>query len=411
MQFNLNEFLRSISFALDFVEMDILGVNSNHGKRTAYISLKIAQQLDLNEKELHDIVALAILHDNGECEKSLHDKLLENGSIDLKSIERSKEHCTIGEDNVKEYPFLTNIKDVLKYHHEKYNGTGFFNLKYDEIPLMSQIIYMADAVEGGFDLVNDDYNMENKVLKFVNEQSGKIFSPQIVLAFNNVIKNKEFWINLKDEYIDRALKYETPQFNIELSFEEIRKITGVFSKIIDSKSKYTQRHSTGLSHKAAIMADYYEMEVNEKMKILIAADLHDIGKLAVPNNILDSPNKLSDEEFNIIKKHPYFTRIALQEIKGFEDITEWSSNHHEKLNGKGYPLGKDARDLDFNSRFITCLDIYQALTEERPYRKGLSHEEAMKILNEMKDDGFIDGKIVKDINYVFAKEYSLPDEK
>ena len=151
------------------------------------------------------------------------------------------------------------------------------------------------------------------------------------------------------------------------------------------------------------MADYYKMDVNEKMKLIIAADLHDIGKLAVPNSILDSPNKLSDEEFNIIKKHPYYTRLALQEIKGFEDITEWASNHHEKLNGKGYPFGKVAKDLDFNSRLMTCLDIYEALTEERPYRIGLSHEEAMDILNKMKDDGFIDTEITKDIDYVFNK--------
>jgi HD-GYP domain-containing protein (c-di-GMP phosphodiesterase class II) len=84
-------------------------------------------------------------------------------------------------------------------------------------------------------------------------------------------------------------------------------------------------------------------------------------------------------------------------------ITEWASNHHEKLNGKGYPFGKVAKDLDFNSRLISCLDIYEALTEERPYRIGLSHEEAMDILNKMKADGFIDSEITKDIDYVFDK--------
>ena len=210
-------------------------------------------------------------------------------------------------------------------------------------------------------------------------------------------------MKLKDDYIYEELKNETPQFSVEISFEEVREITEVFSKIIDSKSKYTQRHSRDLSNKTAVMADYYKMDVDEKMKLIIATDLHDIGKLAVPNSILDSPNKLSDEEFNVIKKHSYYTRLALQEIKGFEDITEWASNHHEKLNGKGYPFGKVDKDLDFNSRLITCLDIYEALTEERPYRIGLSHEEAMDILNKMKDDGFIDAEITKDIDYVFDK--------
>jgi HD-GYP domain-containing protein (c-di-GMP phosphodiesterase class II) len=401
MLFNLNEFLMAVSFTLDFVEMDILGVTSKHGKRTAYTSLRIAKELMLNLEELHDIVALAILHDNGVSEKSLHDRFLSDDSIDVRGIDRVKEHCIIGEENVSQYPFLTRVKDIIKYHHEKHDGSGLFNLKGEDIPLMSQIIHMADVIEINFHLESTNSEMQNKVLKFINNQSNKMFSYKVVSAFNKIAEDKEFWRNLKDDNIDDALKRGTPQYSKELSFGEIRNITGVFSKIIDSKSKYTQRHSRDLSFKAEIMADYYKMDFDEKMKVIIAADLHDIGKLAVPNDILDSPNKLTSEEFDIIKKHSYFTRLALQEIKGFEDITEWASNHHEKLNGQGYPFGKKAEELDFNSKLIACLDIYQALTEERPYRRSLKHEEAIDILNKMKDDGFIDVSITNDIDYVF----------
>jgi HD-GYP domain-containing protein (c-di-GMP phosphodiesterase class II) len=223
----------------------------------------------------------------------------------------------------------------------------------------------------------------------------------MVTAFLNAAKDRKFWENLDNEHVGNALKEGTPQYSMELPVEEIRKITGVFSKIIDSKSKYTQKHSSDLSKKAEAMADYYNMEKEEKIKLMIAADLHDIGKLAVPNSILDSPNKLTSEEFEIIKKHSYYTRLALQEIKGFEDITEWASNHHEKLNGQGYPFGKTAKELDFNSRLIACLDIYEALTEERPYRRPLNHTEAMDILNNMKDEGLIDAGITRDIDLVF----------
>jgi HD-GYP domain-containing protein (c-di-GMP phosphodiesterase class II) len=402
MLFNLNEFLMAVSFTLDFVEMDILGVTSNHGKRTAYISLSIARELGMSSEEVHDIVALAMLHDNGVSEKCLHDRFLEIDSINGKSVERVKEHCTIGEENVRQYPFLTDVKDVIKYHHENHNGTGLFNLKGEETPLMSQIIRIADVVEINFHLENNNSNMQSKVLGFITELSGQLFSPKIVAAFDIIAEDQEFWRNLKDDFIDKALKREVPQYSVEISFEEIRKITGVFSRIIDSKSAYTQRHSKDLSDKTATIADYYKLSVDEKMKLIIAADLHDIGKLAVPNNILDSPNKLTDEEFNVIKKHSYYTKLALQEIKGFEDIAEWASNHHEKLNGKGYPCGKTAEDLDFNSKLIACLDIYEALTEERPYRGALEHKEAMEILNSMKDNGFIDACIVEDIDFVFG---------
>jgi HD-GYP domain-containing protein (c-di-GMP phosphodiesterase class II) len=403
MLFRLNEFLMAVSFALDFVEMDILGMPSNHGKRTAYISISIAKEMGLSSEELHDVAGLAMLHDNGLSEYSLHKKLATKELKNAAVLEGVKEHCTIGEKNIKNYPLLTGVKNIIKYHHERYDGTGFFNLMGEEIPLMSQVIAIADALEKSFDLQNNNDDMRNKILAYVKHQKNLMFSSNLVKAFLKVSSNEMFWTNLKNDFVSIALEKEIPQYSLELSYKEIHNITNVLSKIIDSKSSYTQRHSQGLSEKTAIIADFYRLGQDEKMKLIIAADLHDIGKLAVPNEILDSPNKLSDEEFNVIKKHPYYTRLALQEIKGFEDITEWASNHHEKLNGKGYPFGKMAEDLDFNSRLMACLDIYQALTEERPYRKGLSHEKAIEILNKMMEDGFVDDKITKDIDYVFSK--------
>ena len=402
MLFNLNEFLRAISFTLDFVEMDILGVTSNHGKRTAYTSLRIAKELGLNNEKLHDIAALAILHDNGVSEKSLHDKFSSDGFSNAKSIERIKEHCIIGEENIKAYPFLTHVSGVIKYHHERYDGKGLFNINGNDIPLISQIIFLADSLEVNFNMETGDMNMQSKAIDFVESQKGLMFSPITVDAFCSIAKDEYYWKCLKDNYIDNAIKGVTPEYSVEIPIEEVKEITDVFSKIIDSKSQYTRRHSKDLSCKAAVMADYYSMDHENKMKLIIAANLHDIGKLAVPNSILDSPNKLTNREFEIVKKHSYYTRIALQEIKGFEDITEWASNHHEKLNGQGYPIGKTIEELDFNSRLIACLDIYEALTEERPYRKPLSHIDAMSILNKMKEDGLIDITITDDIDCVFG---------
>jgi HD-GYP domain len=401
MLFCLNEFLMAVSFALDFVEMDILGMPSNHGKRTAYITFKIAEEIGLSFDELHDITALALLHDNGLSEYSLHDKLVTRESKNVILLEGIKEHCTIGENNISQYPLLTGAKNIIKYHHERYDGKGFFNLIGEEIPLMSQIIALADALEKSFDLQNNDYEMQNIIKDYTKKQEKIMFSSTIVKAFGNVMRYENFWRDLKNDFISTALNKIVPQYSVDLSFEEIHKITNVLSKVIDSKSNYTRRHSQSLSEKVAMMSDFYGFKHDHKIKLIIAADLHDIGKLAVPNRILDSPSKLTDNEFDVIKQHPYYTRIALQDIKGFEEITEWASNHHEKLNGKGYPYGKTLKDIDFNSRLIACLDIYEALTEERPYRKALSHNEAMAILNNMKNDGFIDSKITEDIDNVF----------
>ena len=263
---------------------------------------------------------------------------------------------------------------------------------------MSQIICFADFMENEFILDKMCDENKRKIEGFVKVQSGKLFKSEICEAFLEITSSTSFRLDLGDNFIDLALKKYTPKFTVELTLEDIVKMTDVFSKIIDSKSKFTRRHSKGIAEKTAIMADYYNYDVDTKTRLVIAANLHDLGKLAVPNSILDKPGKLTDDEFDIIKAHTYYTRVALSQIDSFEDITEWASNHHEKLNGYGYPYGKTASELDFNSRLMGCIDIYQALTEERPYRKPIAHNKVIDIMNKMAKEGFIHRNIVADIN-------------
>lgn len=401
MKFSLNDFLISVSFALDFVEMDRLGRQSNHGKRTAFIALYLGRELGLSKEELYDTAALAMLHDNGLSESSLYEVLPGEGELSVNDFERSKAHCVIGEKNIKDYPFLTKPENVILYHHERYNGSGFYGLSGDDVPLISQIIAAADGFEDRYQ-PGEKEDWKEILLQWIKEMDGKIFSKDLGIALRTMADDLSIWDKLADDRVGKVLSEEIPAFDCQLSFEEIQKITKIFSRIIDSKSHFTKRHSSGLAEKAAAMADYYGKSSEEKTKLVIAADLHDLGKLAVPNSILDCPRALTDKEFKIVKKHVYYTRVALETISGFEDITEWAANHHEKLNGKGYPFGKTGDELDFNSRMMGCLDIYQALTEERPYREGMSHGETMKVLGNMAEMGMIDEGIVRDLDGVFA---------
>ena len=93
--------------------------------------------------------------------------------------------------------------------------------------------------------------------------------------------------------------------------------------------------------------------------------------MAVGNEILEKPDKLTDDEFSTMKNHAGYTYLILSEVNDFEEIRDWAAFHHEKLNGKGYPFGKTADELNEQERMMACVDIYQALTEDRPYKKGL----------------------------------------
>jgi len=177
-------------------------------------------------------------------------------------------------------------------------------------------------------------------------------------------------------------------------------IAELTSHIIDCKSAFTKVHSQQIAHRAWRMAEFYGCAMAQKIQLYLAAALHDIGKMAIPSAVLEKPGKLTDEEFAIIKTHAAHTRSVLGEVGG--DIAEWASNHHEKLDGSGYPLGTAAADLDFNSRLMTCLDIYQAVSEERPYHPRRSHAETMPILHAMADKGQIDPAIARDMDTVMA---------
>lgn len=170
--------------------------------------------------------------------------------------------------------------------------------------------------------------------------------------------------------------------------------------MIDKKSRFTYEHSNGIARIARNMALYFGYNDTVVDMIEIAAYLHDLGKLTVPNSILDKPGKLTSKEFQVIKSHPYYTKIILKQVKGLETIAEWAGNHHEKLDGSGYPERKSCKEITREDQIIAVSDIYQALTESRPYRNGLSRRAAMSIINSMGEKGFISKDIIKALNEV-----------
>ena len=137
----------------------------------------------------------------------------------------------------------------------------------------------------------------------------------------------------------------------------------------------------------------------------LAGALHDIGKVAIRNEFLEKPGRLTNEEFAAMKHHAAYTYYILSGINDFDEIRDWASFHHERLDGSGYPFGKSASDLNTQERIMACVDIYQALIENRPYKQGISHEKACEILRDMAEKGWIDSDIVTQTAACFS-DYS-----
>ena len=132
-----------------------------------------------------------------------------------------------------------------------------------------------------------------------------------------------------------------------------------------------------------------------------SAPLHDIGKVAVGNEILEKPGRLTEDEFAVMKHHAAYTYYILSDIDDFDEIRDWAAFHHERLDGTGYPFGKTAAELNTQERMMACIDIYQALTESRPYKQGMPHEKACEILWDMANKGWLDETIVKQVEDCF----------
>ncbi len=396
MNFNMSKCLEAFSLVLDFAEMDYFKINLNHSRRVAYISLNIAKAIGLSEDNQKDLFALSLLHDSGFTLSGLK---LKPG---FKMFELMPDHCIEGEKVISYLPFLMSRKDVIKYHHENHNGSGFFGISGDDIPFLSQIIHLADFLDINFNLAQLDSQKRVEAKHYVVRGKNKLFSPDVVDAFMSFAHKERFWADLLFYNIIEVLERIAPQIIYEYSWKDLIPISETFMKIIDSKSKFTYRHSRGITEMIEIMSDFYGFNTEKKLKLHITANLHDLGKLYIPNSILEKPDKLGSVELSEIRKHSYFTKLVLDKISGFKDISSWASNHHEKLNGKGYPESLTGEELDFESRLMGVIDICQALTEERPYRKGLTQREVIKIISDMANGGLIDKQITIDVGNVLG---------
>lgn len=401
MRFSFNDMMYSFSYALDCVEHDLLGVTTFHGQRVACLCALMGRELGMGEDELLDLTACAILHDNALTQYIQEERL--QGTDLLTETERIEPaaHCVMGEQNLKDLPLKTDMAGSILYHHENADGTGPFGKTAAQVPIYAQLIHISDQVDIGWDLSFMTDEKFEKIRTYVSAQRDRKFSALCVDLFLKAC-GRNLLAQFHRERALVVLQELLPYREREYSDSEVVGLSNIFAKIIDYKSQFTRTHSLGIAQKARRMGEYYGCPPEEVTKLYFAGALHDIGKLVVDRDILEKPGKLTDREYEHIQNHAYHTFNMLRRIKGLEDVTLWASLHHEKLNGKGYPFGKTAVDLNRNERLMGCLDIYQALTEKRPYKDGMSHEKSIGILRDMAANNFVDAAIVEDLNRVFG---------
>lgn len=173
---------------------------------------------------------------------------------------------------------------------------------------------------------------------------------------------------------------------VRITPERLDLVAQAFAQIIDAKSPFTFMHSERVTKATVAMARHVGFEDTTVRDITRAALLHDIGKLGISNRILDNPRNLTDAEFAEVKKHPRLTYEILSRVSAFQPIAQTAANHHEKLDGTGYHRGVPGEELDLPSRILAVADIFDALSQDRPYRPAMPMEKVFDILEKESGD-------------------------
>jgi response regulator RpfG family c-di-GMP phosphodiesterase len=153
-----------------------------------------------------------------------------------------------------------------------------------------------------------------------------------------------------------------------------------YAKAVEAKDIYTRGHSDRVAFYAAKLGHHLKLRSDELDHLFTAGVLHDIGKIGIPDQILNKPSSLSTDEYGIMMKHPEIGRTILAKVESLEDVLPIIYHHHERIDGRGYPAGLSGSDIPFLARLISVVDSFEAMTSDRAYRNALSMEKVVTIM-------------------------------
>ena len=348
----------------------------SHHRRTAIISYYLGRQLRLSNEQMVDLVIAASLHDIGALSVQERDALVQE------DVDFPGPHCQMGHRMLTTFEVFKNVAQIIKHHHIRYDEVATYE---DEVRFQSFIIHLADRVDIYISPDIFILNQKQKVVEAIMERAGTVFHPEVCAAFTEVAKPDIFWIEINNMSIEQLFSKIHFDLFDELTRQQARQFALMISRIIDFRSEFTAAHSYTVAQLAAGIGEMLALDDEECFKLSIAGLFHDIGKIGIDPGYIEKDGPLTAEEYNQVKLHSYYTGQILNELNAsdwFCDVVSWAKNHHEKLDGGGYPYALEGADIPRGARIIAYSDILSALMEDRPYRKGLDIDVVLAFIGE-----------------------------
>ena len=416
----VSEIISALSYALDLTEGQPMG----HSVRACMIGMRIGRHLGLGTSDLGDLYYALLLKDAGCSSNSSRlfhtlnaDEIRAKGDVkttdwtrvgweslqyavthvatgapflervrtlvrvaakqQTESCELARIRCERGASIARLMGFPEWVAAAIHSLDEHWNGRGYPDgMRGKDIPLFSRIMLLAQTLE--VFLVNRG---PEAALDVARQRSGRWFDPELVQAVESLALMGRLWRDLDSAHIlSDVIALEPEERQVMADEETLDRICLAFAEVIDAKSPFTYRHSNGVADAAVTISRGLGLSAPEITFIRRVSLLHDLGKLGVSNTILEKPGKLTQEEFEVVKKHPYHSYEILRRIRGFEEMSRVAGAHHERLDGSGYFRRWNADQLSLPMRIVAVADVYDALVAKRPYRDAMPVETALDII-------------------------------
>ncbi len=388
---NLRQTFFCIARALDSVGIDDI----NHGHRVGYMAYSCAKAMEWSEEECQLVFSLGLIHDCGVAQKRDFYNLLENMQPD-----NVRQHCLRGYELLSHCPPLSLFADAIMYHHTPWKDLKNIDIA-DRDKRFAALIFLSDRIDYLKELYPKDQfgnvtqEARNQVCLEIGRLSGTLFERDLVREMQNLLEKEFIWFSMDYQHVE-ALGQTLPSipfFEQKLGVDDVMSIAMLMANIVDAKSQFTFYHSQKVAEICQRLAKELGLDPEMQKALYLTGLVHDIGKLHTPEDILHKPSKLNESEYLCIQRHSTDSRYTLQMMFGNSMICEWAGNHHERLDGSGYPRGLQGSEIDLPSRIIAVADVFQALTQARPYRGRMSLKEVMNILSHEVSCGRLDNQV------------------
>jgi HD-GYP domain-containing protein (c-di-GMP phosphodiesterase class II) len=415
----LTTILAGMSHALDLTE----GHPRGHAERTCRIAQSLARVTGLDDQARRDLVHATLLKDAG-CSSNAQRvyemfggpehgvkravwerdwrkfgeqlryalQWAERGGSPVRrfrklaSIAVSGQHgareifqirCARGAEIARRIGCAEHIAQGIHDMDEHWDGGGHpRGLRGDEIPVFSRIMGLSQVMEIFWGLGGP-----TAAIGVARARCGTWFEPALVRAAETLATDTSLWEDLFAPDLSSRILRQTPDEPVTaVADARLDQVAAAFALIIDGKSPYTFDHSARVADYAVSIGRQLALGEDELRRVRRAGLVHDLGKLTVPNSILEHPGKLDEDQWRVVRQHPSFTFDVLSRVPMLEELAFDAASHHERMDGRGYHLGLPGERLSLTARILAVADVMDALAADRPYRGGMEPERVLGIL-------------------------------